>query len=642
MMDVAATSAQLTLALRMRALEYKLLHLFASGDVGGTVHTCVGQELVAAALSPHLRPDVDAVFATHRGHGFFLAYGGPADGLLAELTGRQGACCGGRGGTQHLHHGHFFSNGIQASGSLHAVGYAWALKLRHEQGVAIAQIGDGTLGEGALYEAFTMAALLQVPVLFVLEHNGFAQSTDTTETTPGILAQRAAGFGIPVGTSTGDDVSDLTAWLGEAVHCTRSGEGPRLQIVRTRRLLAHSKGDDDRAADVISAQWDADPLARLMASDPAWKARYQVEQTELDTLTQEVLARPRLPVDLGTALPPRTPVRSSALLPTVSQRVVDGLNQGLHALMASNERVVAVGEDIKDPYGGAFKVTRGLSSRFPERVFSTPIAEAGIVGISNGLALAGHRPVAELMFGDFVTLATDQLVNAAAKMYAMYAVPCPITCRVVSGGGRGYGPTHSQSLERLFCGIPGLRVVALSLRHDPETLLRQAVEDDAPVVFVEHKSLYGRMTSVQPPLGYRFREVAGDYPNLWFEPEEGRPVATVVTYGGTAVLVEEVLQQLLMEQELFVDFIIASQLWPLEVEPILTSAARTGHLLVAEDSVPDYGFGAAVIAAVAQAKPVRSRAVGARPVPLPAAVHLEQAALPSAADIRAALLHLLG
>ena len=145
--------------------------------------------------------------------------------------------------------------------------------------------------------------------------------------------------------------------------------------------------------------------------------------------------------------------------------------------MAADRDVILIGEDLLDPYGGAFKVSRGLSTRFPDQVFSTPIAEAGIVGLSNGLALAGMRPVAEIMFADFVTLAADQLINFAAKFHAMYGgkVACPLTVRLVSGGGRGYGPTHSQSLEGLFCGVPGLRVIALSRRHDPAELLGQAV-----------------------------------------------------------------------------------------------------------------------------------------------------------------------
>ena len=142
--------------------------------------------------------------------------------------------------------------------------------------------------------------------------------------------------------------------------------------------------------------------------------------------------------------------------------VLDSLNQALHGLMDGDVRVVVLGEDILDPYGGAFKVTRGLSSRFPERVFTTPISEAAIVGLASGLSLRGLRPIAEIMFGDFLLLAGDQLVNHAAKFRWMYndGVRVPMVIRTPMGGRRGYGPTHSQSIEKHFMGVPGLWVVA--------------------------------------------------------------------------------------------------------------------------------------------------------------------------------------
>ncbi len=163
---------------------------------------------------------------------------------------------------------------------------------------------------------------------------------------------------------------------------------------------------------------------------------------------------------------------------------LESLRQGLHSILADNPRAVVLGEDILDPYGGAFKVTQGLSTRFPDRVFTTPISEAAIVGVSVGLALRGFHPIAEIMFGDFLTLAADQLINHAAKYPAMYngQVTTQLVVRTPMGGGRGYGPTHSQSIERLFFGIPHLRLVAPSHIHDAGALLQQAVND---VRFVE-------------------------------------------------------------------------------------------------------------------------------------------------------------
>src|SRR5512137_2746142 len=173
--------------------------------------------------------------------------------------------------------------------------------------------------------------------------------------------------------------------------------------------------------------------------------------------------------------------------------VLESLNEALHHAMENDARVYVFGEDILDPYGGAFKVTRGLSTKFPERVLTTPISEAGIVGVATGMALRGLRPVVEIMFGDFVTLIADQLVNHAAKFRWMYneQVSVPLVVRTPMGGRRGYGPTHSQTLEKLFLGIPGLRVLAPCALGDPGELLMKAIlEDNDPVLFVENKLLY--------------------------------------------------------------------------------------------------------------------------------------------------------
>ena len=167
------------------------------------------------------------------------------------------------------------------------------------------------------------------------------------------------------------------------------------------------------------------------------------------------------------------------------------LGDTLRHTLESDPRVVVLGEDILDPYGGAFKVTRGLSTDFPTRVRATPISEAAITGVSAGLALAGFRPIAEIMFGDFLSLCFDQIANHIAKYGAMYngAATCPVVIRTPSGGGRGYGPTHSQSLEKHFLGVPHLRVVAGSLWHDPATLFEDFLADDWPVLHIEHKLL---------------------------------------------------------------------------------------------------------------------------------------------------------
>jgi len=637
-------------AFRIRAFETKLLELFRKDQLFGTVHTYIGQELCAAALHPHLKPGLDAVFATHRGHGHYLAYGGPADGLLAELMGREGAICRGRGGTQHLCYRRFFSSGLQGSTAPLATGYAWAMKRKKEKGLVVVQLGDGTMGEGTVYEAFTFASLLQAPVLFLLEYNGWAQSTDVTTTTPGDLLQRAEGFGLHAHRIKDDDLQALHAHLGNVVETVRGGK-PFLQIIETRRLMAHSKGDDNRPKKLIEELWKNDPLSRRLESDPDCRTLAQKVEREVEALVEIVSSRPAVKNEVGAPIPlPKkglscSKIRADAEPGRKYDRVVEELNRELHALLAKNKDVLLVGEDLLDPYGGAFKVSRGLSTKFPDQIFSTPVAEAAIVGLANGLALAGMRPIAELMFADFATLATDQLINSAAKFHYMYGgrIECPVTVRLVSGGGRGYGPTHSQSLEHLFYGVPGLRVVALSRRHDPASLLRYVVLDSrGPTIFVENKLLYALRpdASVPPDLSIVPTERAGgDFPPLCYAPQRGVADVTIATAGGMTGIVETAMRELIVEEELRFDYVVITQPWPLDVDPIVDSVRRTKKLVVVEENVPDFGLGAAVIAAVARniAGGFSCQAVGSLPVPIPSSRHLEDAVLPSVKSVRAAI-----
>lgn len=642
-------------ALYVRAFEQELLELFRQGLLAGTVHTCIGQEWCAAALHPHLRTGVDAFFATHRGHGHYLAHGGSPEDFLAELMGREGALCLGRGGTQNLHFERFFSAGIQGGAAPVAVGFAWALRRRGEDAVAVVQIGDGTLGEGTLYEAMNLAGWLRLPVLFLLEANGWAQSTDTSTTTPGDVLRRAEGFGLTASRIADDDPAALGEHLGSVVAAVRAG-GPHLVAVDTRRLMAHSKGDDDRPAELIERLWREDPLSRLLAADGEARACSEQAVERVRALGAAVADRPRLTHTAASPLPPSRSAMSSVSSKELHseltapaggyQRVTEELNGALHAIMSSNPEVLLIGEDLLDPYGGAFKVSKGLSTAFPQQVLSTPIAEAAITGFANGAALVGMRPVVEIMFADFATLAADQLVNFAAKFHYMYGgrTTTPLTMRLVSGGGRGYGPTHSQSLETMYCGIPGLRVVALSQRHHPGELLRRAVvEDDGPVVFVENKLLYGQRPHAEPPIDLEPVEVtaaAGDLPALRYRARSTeRADVTLVTYGGTTAVAEAAMRELIESDELAFDYVVLTQLWPLDPAAVVESVRRTGRLVVVEEGVAEYGVSAAVVAAVADRLPrgFASRRVGAEPVPLPSARHLEDAVLPSAADVAAAI-----
>jgi pyruvate/2-oxoglutarate/acetoin dehydrogenase E1 component len=324
--------------------------------------------------------------------------------------------------------------------------------------------------------------------------------------------------------------------------------------------------------------------------------------------------------------------------------VVKSLNTALHTMMSDDERVFLMGEDLLDPYGGAFKVSKGLSTAFPDRVFTTPISEAGFVGVAAGAAMRGMRPIVEIMFGDFLMLAADQLLNHIAKYRWMYndQVTVPLVIRAAMGGRRGYGPTHSQSVEKHFIGMPGIVVVAPSPFHDPGALLTTAtLADDRPVIFAENKLMYARALAhgEDGRLGDLFVKQSDDvYPtvSLSYDRFEQGDV-TLVAYGGMAEIAKEAAEMLLMEEEIFAEVVVPSSVKPLDLDPIVSSLRRTGKLIVCEEASPTAGWGADLIAKIStqhfgllQSAPT---IVAAKEFPIANTVTLEERILPQAIDL---------
>jgi pyruvate/2-oxoglutarate/acetoin dehydrogenase E1 component len=333
--------------------------------------------------------------------------------------------------------------------------------------------------------------------------------------------------------------------------------------------------------------------------------------------------------------------------------VLESLNSRLHQVFAQDERVYLLGEDILDPYGGAFKVSRGLSSAYPWRVLTTPISEAGIVGVAAGMALRGLLPVVEIMFGDFVTLIADQVINHVAKFRWMYneQVNVPIVIRTPMGGRRGYGPTHSQTLEKLYLGTPGLHVVAPTNLGDPGDLLATAILADAePVLFIENKLLYplpvqdnasltdfNLSTRLDEQLTTGWENIAPAYPTYTLSIRDApEPILTLVAYGHMAELARQAILRLAYDHEIFVELVVPTQLSPFKMEAILTSARRTGRLLAAEEGTRTAGWGAEILSRTVEATGTDLKAgdrLAARDLPIPASGPLEAAVIPGVEEI---------
>lgn len=628
-------------ALYIRAFEETLHELFRRNFISGTIHTCIGQEMAAVCLYHNLNKELDIVFSNHRCHGHYLAFGGTAEELLTEMMGRNGAICKGRGGSQHIWRNHFFSNGIQAGFTAAAVGYAWAIKLQKKRSVVVCHIGDGTLGEGLLYEAFSFSVLLEVPILFVLEDNGIAQSTITKQTLTGSVKDRVEAFGLAYIETDDLEPEKIVQTASEAIDLARNFK-PGLFHIKTRRLCAHSKGDDTRSTEELSELWAKDILSTKINNNPEFNQVYQKFKADIIRLSGQI-SRQEYAVYESKAIPEPPPKNyTDCAISTKDKKYRQGelLNQALKEILSADDKVVILGEDIADPYGGAFKITKGISSLYNQRVFSTPIAEAAIIGTANGLALAGMRPVAEIMFADFTTLCADQIINQSAKYYYMYGgnVKCPITIRIPSGGYRGYGPTHSQSMESLFTGIPGLRVLALSRRHNPAMLLEKAICDNAPVLFFENKTDYPDYILTTPPAGMK-QSVAQKsdtpYSPICFCPlDDLKADITLVTYGGAVKLLERAIEVLLIEYEILCDYFILTQLSPLRFQSIFESVKQTRCLVAVEEGFCRGGVGDELISEISQAfNRVSTGLVRPHFVPIPTARHLEKQVLPSVENI---------
>ena len=629
------------MALTIRRTEERLLKLFSQGRIFGTVHTCIGQEFVGIAVARALRKG-DFLVSNHRGHGHYLAWTDDVEGLIAEVMGRQTGTCAGRGGSQHLCKDGFISNGIQGGMAPVSAGLAFARKLRGTQEMGVLYVGDGTLGEGALYEALNIVSKWSLPVLIVLENNRYAQSTSQEETLAGDICARAKAFGIE---STHADTWEWQRLFDETERCVesvrRTGR-PHFLQVDTYRLAPHSKSDDNRDPAEIKAHSDRDPLNMMLASEPdAWRETLDAIEQRLDRAIAAAEAAPTQAPAIAVADTPAKPQWSP--LDFAEERVVKAIRLAFAEAMQKDPSIVFIGEDIRSPYGGAFKATQGLSDDHSNRVVNTPISEASIVGVGSGLALGGMKPVAEIMFGDFVLLAADQFVNHAAKFRWMYndQVEVPLVVRTPMGGKRGYGPTHSQSLEKHLLGVPGTQVLALHARYSPLDLYRTLLTSiDCPTLVLENKLLYGQVASPKVANGWILERTEHAFPTVRLRPAGIPADVTLVTYGGMLEDVEKAIATLFTEHELACELLVPLRLYPFDLAPIEESVARTKRVVVVEEGQGFLGFGAEVLAQLSEH--IRggfvARRLAAASHPIPASRPLEQTALPSPDSIVRAVL----
>lgn len=555
-------------ASQIRAFEKLMVDEFGKGNIRGTFHTSFGQELTSVILAEFLDED-DFIFGNHRSHAIYLALSGEFEGLAAEVLGRDGASSSGIGGSQHLNYKNFFSNGIQGGMCPLAVGAA-----TRNKSISIALIGDGTLGEGAVYESLNLASVLKSNTLFILEDNSIAQSTISKFQRGGEISTRFEAFGVPYTLVESTDVQQLCTAIWNAVNFVREGNGPFALHINSYRLGAHSKGDDNRSQEDIEIFMREELLTKRLNNDLQLRTAHEKHLIQFDELINEIKKRPdscAISENFAESLIYGDRAFLSAASPE-DKRMKDLVYDGLNAALSSSDQVLLIGEDIEyisqgttKPYGGAFGVTQDLSALFQGQVVNSPISEGAITGFGIGRALSGRPSIVEIMFCDFVTLTMDAMIQQASKIVSMYGkqVALPLLLRTPSGGRRGYGPTHSQNFENFFFGAPNIIVYVQNMFSSSKHYL-ELLDTNLPAIIFENKDLYS-LNHFFGPL-HHFNLVIAKNNNALLTAKYRQAKICILTYGFAANLVLSAAETLVQEFEIFTHVIVPQIVSPLNLD----------------------------------------------------------------------------
>ena len=636
--DAPADALDLYRALRLpRAIEDKMLNLIRQNRISKWF-SGYGQEAISVGCAWALR-DTDWLLPMHRNVGLWTTRGVELRPLVCQLMGKEGGFTKGRDRTFHVGlPEHKIVGMISHLAAMLPVadGLGLASQLRGEDGLACAFVGEGATREGDFHEALSLASVWSLPVLFVVENNGYGLSTPTQDAVPvEDIADAAAGYGMPGVVVDGNDVESVIAYVELAAERARAGDGPTLLEMKTFRMRGHEEASGTAyVPDALFESWGPrDPIARHRqrlldrgVTADALDALDAELVAEVDAVAEWALTQPdvestpeaeRADVFARASADPRPPADPEG--PASERRFIDALSDGLGDAMEADDRVLVMGQDIAE-YGGVFKLTAGFVDRFGTgRVRNTPIIESGAVGCAMGLALDGFKPVLEIQYADFITCGFNQIVNNLATTHYRWGAPLNVTIRAPFGGGIGAGPFHSQSPEAWFAHVPGLKVVVPSTPADAKGLLRAAIDDPNPVLVFEHKKLYRSLKGLVPdapyatPLGRAATVRSGED-------------LTIVTWGVGVVWALEVASAW-AERGVEIEIVDLRTIVPWDRAAVRASLAKTSRLLVLHEAARTAGFGAEVVAQMTEecfsqldAPPVR---VAAEDLPIPFSKGLE-------------------
>ncbi len=585
----------------IRAVEAKVQSLSHTNPprVMGSMHLCAGQEAVPLGAMAALRDD-DQVICTYRGHGWALASGLDARSVMAEICQREGGVNGGRGGSAYLmapHTRFIGENSIVGAGTTMACGVAMANVAKGNGRVVIVTVGDGAMNQGSVHEALAFASVRKLPVIFVVENNGWSELTATSDMfLVDRIAQRAAGYAMPSATVNGTDPVVVRDSVAMAAERARKGDGPSLIEFRVPRLWGHYNRDMEhyRSKADRQAATEIDPLTllsrRLVESGLMSEAEVAElrasEERRAEEMGEEVMASPEPKASnaiLHVVAEPKV-AAAPRVVETKEMSFIEAVGAALRAELENDPNTLVYGEDVGKG-GGIFQASRYLQRDFgADRVFDTPIAENAILGSAVGAAVAGMKPIVEIMWADFIFVALDQLVNQAANIRYITGgkSSVPMVVRTQQGATPGSCAQHSQCIEAMLAHVPGLKVALAASATDAYALLRAAAADPDPCVVIEARGLYQAKSTVEltegaEPVGKaRLRRSGGD--------------VAIVTWG-TMVPRALAAAEKLAERGVEASVLDLRWLNPLDEEALADVVrAANGRVLIVHEAVRSGGF----------------------------------------------------
>jgi 2-oxoisovalerate dehydrogenase E1 component len=517
-----------------------------------------------------------------------------------------------------------------------ASGVALAHKLGQEGRVSLAFTGEGGTSEGDFHEALNTAAVWQLPVIFVIENNGYGLSTPTSEQYRcENLADRAIGYGMRSVIIDGNNILEVYDTFNKLAKELRKNPEPVLVECRTFRMRGHEEASGTKyVPQEYFDEWgQRDPLEnfeqflleeKALTTQKVEELRAQIKaeiEEGLERAFAEAPVTADIELEMEDVYAPWTPIPAPAGTEIRELRFVDAISDGLRIGMQRHDKLVLMGQDIAD-YGGVFKITDGFVAEFgKERVRNTPLCESAILGIGLGLSIKGWKSMVEMQFADFVSVGFNQIVNNFAKTHYRWGQAADVVVRMPTGGGVGAGPFHSQANEAWFFHVPGLKIVYPSTPEDAKGLLLAALDDPNPILFFEHKGLYRKITAPVPE-GYYTIEIGKA--NLVATGE----TLSIITYGMGVHWAREAAEELGMD----VDILDLRSLLPLDYDAIATTVKKTNKALILHEATLMGGIGAELSAYISQhlfehldAPVVR---VASLDTPVPFAANLEKAFLP--------------